>query len=97
MARSVLYFAVFIEIGRAMNLVYIAALRTAGDTVYPAIIAVISMFGIAVVLSYVFAITLEMGIVGVFLATMIDELFRGSMMALRWYRKKWTVLRLIEE
>ena len=97
MARSVLYFAVFIEIGRAMNLVYISALRTAGDTVYPAIIAVISMFGIAVVLSYVFAITLGMGIVGVFLATMIDELFRGSMMALRWYRKRWTVIRLIEE
>lgn len=96
LARSVLYFAIFIEIGRAMNMVYIQALRTAGDTIFPVIMGAISMYGIAVLFSYIFAIRLEMGIVGVFLASMMDELFRGLSMAFRWYRKNWMEIKLIK-
>lgn len=95
LARSVLYFAIFIEIGRAMNMVYIQALRTAGDTIFPVIMGAISMYGIAVFFSYIFAIQMEMGIVGVFLASMFDELFRGLAMAYRWYRRNWTELKLV--
>lgn len=97
MVRSVLYFAIFIELGRAMNLVYIQALRSVGDTIFPVVMAIISMFGISVFLSYYFGIKLEMGIVGIFLASMIDELFRGGAMAIRWYRRKWTTIQLIEQ
>jgi len=96
MVRKILYFAVLIEIGRSMNLVYISALRSVGDTVFPVIMAVISMFGIAVGFSYYFGLRLEMGIIGVFLAAMIDELFRGFTMAIRWYRRRWTAINLIE-
>ena len=96
LARSVLYFAIFIEVGRAMNMVYIQALRTAGDTIFPVIMGAISMYGIAVLFSYIFAIHLEMGIVGVFLASMIDEMFRGLSMAYRWYKRNWMELKLIK-
>ncbi len=95
LARSVLHFAIFIEIGRAMNMVYIQALRTAGDTIFPVIMGAISMYGIHVFLAYVFAIHLEMGIIGIFLAGMTDELFRGLTMAYRWYRRGWTELQLL--
>lgn len=95
MAKSVLHIAVFLEFGRAMNLVFIYALRSAGDTLFPVIMAVISMFGIAVLFSYVFAIRMDMGIVGVFLASMIDECFRGVFMLGRWIQKKWTSIDLV--
>lgn len=95
MVRQVLYISVFIEIGRAMNLVYIQALRSAGDTVFPVVMAVISMFGIAVLFTYIFGIRLEMGILGVYIAAMIDEVLRGLTMALRWYLRRWTKINLV--
>ncbi|MCF7926560.1 MAG: MATE family efflux transporter [Candidatus Izimaplasma sp.] len=94
--KNVLYISVIIELGRAMNLVYIQALRSVGDTVFPVIMAVISMFGIAVIFSYIFGIRMEMGIVGVYLASMIDEVLRGLTMATRWYLRKWVSIKLID-
>ncbi len=96
MARNVLYFAVLLELGRAMNLVYIQALRSVGDTIFPMVMAVLSMFGVSVLFSYIFALKLEMGIVGVFLAGMLDELFRGISMAIRWYKRKWVNIDIIK-
>lgn len=97
MARSVLYIAIFLELGRSMNFVFIQALRSAGDTVFPVIMAVVSMFGVNVLLSYVFAIHLEMGIIGVFIAGMLDEIVRGTAMAIRWHKRKWTRIKLIQD
>jgi Na+-driven multidrug efflux pump len=96
MIKNVLYITVFIEIGRAMNLVYIQALRSVGDTVFPVIMAIISMFGIAVFLTYIFGIRMEMGIVGVYLASMLDEVLRGITMGIRWYLRKWVDIKIID-
>ncbi len=96
MVRNVIYISVFIEIGRSMNMVYIAALRSAGDTIFPVVMAIISMFGLSVLLSYILGIRLEWGIFGVFVAQAADELFRGASMAVRWYKKKWMTKKVIE-
>ena len=96
MIRQVLYLSIIIEIGRSMNMIFIAALRSAGDTIFPVVMAVISMFGLAVLFTYIFAIRLELGIVGVFLALSMDEIFRGLSMTARWSRKKWMRMELIE-
>jgi len=96
MAKRVLYIAIFLELGRSMNFVFIQSLRSAGDTVFPVIMAVISMFGINVVLSHVFAIEFEMGLVGIFIAGMLDEIVRGTAMAIRWKQRKWSKIKLIE-
>ncbi len=96
MARSVLYIAIFLELGRSMNFVFIQALRSAGDTVFPVIMAIISMFGVNVLFSYIFAIHFEMGLIGIFLAGMLDEIIRGLAMAVRWHQRKWSKIKLIE-
>jgi putative MATE family efflux protein len=96
MVRKVLFIAIFIEIGRAMNMIFIAALRSAGDTIFPVIMAVISMFGLAVLFTYILAIKLELGIIGVFIALSMDEIFRGMSMVFRWYQRKWMKVELIE-
>lgn len=94
--RNVLYIAILVEIGRSMNMVFIAALRSAGDTIFPVVMAIISMFGIAVLFTYIFAIRLELGLIGVFLALSMDEIIRGLSMTIRWSQRKWLRMELIE-
>ncbi|QWB96167.1 MATE family efflux transporter [Mycoplasmatota bacterium] len=97
MVRKVIYISIFIEIGRSLNLIYISALRSAGDTIFPVIMAVASMFGVSVLFTYVLGIRLEWGIIGVFVASAFDELIRGGAMAYRWYKRRWMDIRLIED
>jgi Na+-driven multidrug efflux pump len=37
-----------------------------------------------------------MGILGVFIALSMDEIFRGLSMVFRWYQRKWMRIELIE-
>lgn len=97
MIRQVIYISIAIEIGRSMNMIYITALRSAGDTIFPVVMAVISMLGISVLFTYILGIRLELGILGVFIAQAIDENVRGSSMALRWYNRRWMNVKLIDE
>lgn len=85
------------EAGRAANLVIINSLRAAGDVRFPVCAGVFSMWGVSVLLSYVFGIVLGWGFVGVWLAKGLDEVVRGVMMYLRWRSKKWQRFSQIEE
>ncbi len=87
--RSVLWIAILLEFGRSLNLILIQALRSAGDTSYPLIMAVISMFGVAVVFAYLFGVYLGFTLLGIYIAYAMDELLRGAFMYLRWQSKKW--------
>lgn len=95
LAKSVMSIAIFIELGRAMNMVLIYALRAAGDTVFPVVIGAITMYGLGVFMGYIFIFELGLGIVGVFLASMLDEVIRGLIMVVRWKSKTWTKFRVI--
>jgi putative MATE family efflux protein len=77
------------EIGRTLNLLFIFSLRSANDTVFPVIMGVISMYGISVLMGYVLGVALGFGVVGIFMAMSMDELFRGAFMSIRWKRKTW--------
>ncbi len=91
---GVFYIAFFLEIGRTSNVVFIAALRTVDDIIFPVILGVISMYGIAVLFSYILAIQCNLGLLGVFIAQAMDECFRGSFMYLRWKKKDFELLKL---
>lgn len=88
-AIPVLWAVVFIEPGRAMNIVLMGALKSVGDVRFPVVIGVISMWGVAAVLSYVLGITFELGLLGVWLAQGIDEWFRGIFALRRWLSQPW--------
>jgi putative MATE family efflux protein len=88
-ALPVLWAIVFIEPGRAMNIVLMGSLKSVGDVRFPVIIGVISMWGIAVVFSYFFGITLGLGLLGIWLAQGIDECIRGFFALKRWVSKPW--------
>lgn len=84
-----LLLTILLEPGRAFNLIVINALRAAGDVKFPVYIGILSMWGVAVTLSYVGGIWLGLGLVGIWIAMTLDEWLRGLLMLWRWRTKKW--------
>ncbi|MHA6252638.1 MATE family efflux transporter [Oceanobacillus sp. CAU 1775] len=96
-AIPVLWAIIFIEPGRAVNMVLMGSLKSVGDVRFPVIIGIISMWGIAVTLSYVFGIALGLGLLGVWLAQGVDEWFRGVFAYRRWKSQPWLKKKIKEE
>lgn len=87
---AVLIAALFLESGRAINLIVIAALKGAGDVIFPVWVGVVSMWGIGVLFAYLLGNYWAFGLVGIWIATGLDEWVRGIIMLFRWQRGRWT-------
>lgn len=79
----------FLELGRTTNIVVIACLRGAGDVYFPTICAIFSMWLVSVLGAYIFAVVLDMGIFGLWVALALDEILRGVLMVWRFKSGKW--------
>jgi len=66
-----------------------AALRATGDVLYPMVVSVSTMIAVRVALSYVFAIMMGMGVMGVWLAMYLDWLARSAFFVPRILGNKW--------
>ncbi|WP_413701995.1 MATE family efflux transporter [Psychromonas sp. KJ10-10] len=88
--------SIFIESGRVFNLIFISALKGAGDIKFPVQMGIFSMWGIAVFCAYLLGIQWEYGVIGAWLAIGLDEWFRGIIMFKRWRSKVWTRFSLTE-
>lgn len=86
---SLLLFSVLVESGRVGNLIYISALKGAGDVGFPVKIGIITMWGLSVTLGYFFGIQWQFGVLGVWLAISLDEWVRSIIMLIRWRSKTW--------
>lgn len=95
MIRSILMVDLFLELGRAVNLTMIRALLSAGDTTYPMYCAFSSMWGVGVLLAFVFGKWLGLGVVGVWIGMAADEWCRGIAFLLRWKSGKWVEKRIL--
>ncbi len=82
--------SIFIESGRVFNLIFISALKGAGDIKFPVQMGILSMWGVAVVSSYLFGLHWGFGVIGAWLAIGMDEWLRGIIMLRRWRSKVWT-------
>lgn len=90
MAGTLVMGSILLEAGRVFNLIFISALKGAGDIKFPVEIGVLSMWGLGVVFSYIFGIHMGYGVIGTWMAISLDEWVRGVMMARRWRSKVWT-------
>lgn len=84
-----LWASVILEPGRALNIVLMGTLKSAGDVRFPVTIGVLSMWGIAVVVSYVLGLQFGLGLLGIWIAFSADEWFRGIFALKRWNGRKW--------
>lgn len=96
-ALPVLWAIVFIEPGRAMNIVLMGSLKSVGDVRFPVVIGIICMWGVAVLFSYIFGITLGLGLLGVWLAQGLDEWIRGLFALKRWISQSWSRKNLLKQ
>lgn len=94
LGSSLLFINLALEFGRTSNLVLIACLRGTGDVFYPTACAIFSNMLVCTLGSYIFAVVLDMGIYGLWIAIAADECLRGALMFLRWRSGKWQTKRI---
>lgn len=81
--------SLLLETGRVFNLIFISALKGAGDIQFPVKIGIISMWCLGVFFAYLLGIVGAYGVIGAWLAVALDEWVRGIIMAWRWRSKVW--------
>lgn len=99
-ARNLSYLLVMIHNGIAMLLWPTSftlpnALRAGGDVKFTMYVAVFSMITFRLGFSYIIGILLGLGALGVWIAMIIDWIFRASFFLWRFYQGKWKELKVI--
>lgn len=97
LGKKLLLMTFLLEIGRALNLVYGSALKGAGDVYFPLKTAFIFMLFTAIPLSYLLGIHYQLGLIGVWIAYVFDELSRGIIAIYYWQSRKWMNKAIIQE
>ena len=90
MARVLFMYSILLELGRATNIIVISSLNSTGDVRFPFICGIIVMWIVSLPFSYVLGISAGLGLVGVWLAYIIDEGVRAALMYRRWQSRIWT-------
>lgn len=80
---------ILVEIGRAVNIYATNALRSAGDVNFPFYLGVIVQWSVSVGLSYLLGIHWGWGLVGMWIAFLLDENIRAIVFVRRWNSMKW--------
>ncbi|MCR5045659.1 MAG: MATE family efflux transporter, partial [Treponema sp.] len=89
LVKTLLLLSIYLEFGRSLNLVFIGALKGAGDIKFPVLYGMFSNWVIMVGGSYLLGLKLGLGVAGFWLGIGTDETTRGLVMMLRWKSKRW--------
>ena len=89
LGRRILFIEIFLEIGRAVNIVMTKCLIAVGDAVTPTVVGVSFQWGVAFVGAWVFGIIFDWGLEGVWVAMAIDECLRGLIFAVHFKKERW--------
>lgn len=89
LGSQVLWVAVFLEWGRALNVIVGAALRASGDARFVAGFGVASMWLLAVTGAYMIGVEAGLGLLGIWLVMSLDEHLRGWVSLRRWMSGRW--------
>lgn len=95
MVTTLLILSAYIEFGRSLNLIYVGALKGAGDVKFPVLYGITSMWGIMVFGSYILGLKMGLGLAGFWIGIGTDETTRGIVMLLRWKSKRWQKYALV--
>lgn len=90
MTKQLFLLAILLEMGRATNIIVISSLNSTGDVRFPFICGIIVMWIVSLPFSYMLGISFGLGLVGVWLAYIIDEGIRAMLMYRRWRSRVWT-------
>ncbi len=94
LAGGLMLGSILLEAGRVFNLIFIHALKGAGDIKFPVQMGILCMWGLGVVFAYLWGIHWAYGVIGAWMASALDEWVRGIIMWRRWRSKVWVKFRL---
>jgi putative MATE family efflux protein len=77
-----------------LSIVYVHALRGAGDTRYPLLITFVGSILLRVPLGYLFGIVLDGGLIGAWIGMFADMFWRAAAATVRYARGKWLETRV---
>ncbi len=80
---------ILVELGKGVHQANITSLNAVGDVAYCSIISILSCWICSVLMCYVFTVVLKLGLIGCYLAFIMDEWVRGIFFLIRWKSKKW--------
>jgi putative MATE family efflux protein len=95
LGKKIFLIEIFLECGRAMNIILVRALCTTGDIQVPVVVGVIFHWSVAALLSYLFGIVFGFGLVGIWIAMGLDEFGRGVIFLFRFKSGAWKKKQLI--
>jgi putative MATE family efflux protein len=84
----------FFEVPLVMAIVYVFALRGAGDTVYPLYFSIVGVLFVRVPLAYLFGIVMDGGLIGAWIAMGVDVTLRAIFATVRYQRGYWLATRV---
>ncbi len=86
---TIFWIDIVLEVGRAINILGGRLLGAVGNPQYPFVLALIFMWGMATLGSYIFGVVLGFGLVGMWIAFLLDETIRAALIWRRWQSRKW--------
>ncbi len=91
---TIMYIMIVTVIFQIRQVIYMGCLRGAGDTLYTAVSSTISVSVIRTLVSYVCGYTLGLGIAGIWLGVLGDQISRFTFASIRFKQGKWTEIKI---
>lgn len=91
---SIMHVIVFVVVFQILQVIYMGSLRGAGDTLYTAIAAMISVTVIRTAVSYTCGYILDWGIIGIWMGVLGDQMSRYLFASTRFRMGKWTKIKI---
>lgn len=95
LGQQVLWVDVLLELGRCFNIVLVRNLQAVGDVAFPVTIGICSQWIVGVGIAYLLGIHLGLGLVGIWLSFMLDELLRAVIFVVRWKKGRWRHIKTV--
>ncbi len=91
---SIMHIIIFVVLFQIRQVIYMGCLRGAGDTLYTAVASTISVTIIRTGASYLFGYTLGLGITGIWLGVLFDQISRYLFATVRFKAGKWVQIKI---
>ena len=80
---------IVVEAGKGVHQANVTSLNAVGDVAYCSVVSIVSCWVCSVFMCYLFAIVLNLGLIGCWIAFIMDEWTRGILCYVRWKSGKW--------
>ncbi len=91
---NIMHLIIFIVIFQVRQVIYMGCLRGGGDTLYTAVASAISVTIIRTAFSYLCCYTFKMGITGIWLGVLADQVSRFLFAVIRFKSGKWLRIKI---